>query len=444
MTSKNRFRCLLVFISVAALVATVSLLSSVSQADENPYEVWLVDQSNCNGLSYGGKIHIYSGQDLEGLDAQSPPPLAETIDLCGATSAMALAKTGANPVRPHMLLFNSDGSRAILAFVASGHVVIFDTETRTPIEVVRTSPGAGGARQAHAAFPAPDGSYILVANQNGKLLERIDTDYAAGTYTLNQAATIDLAACTTPNGLPCQDPLLRPDNAPICPIVDGTGDLAFVTLRGGGLFVVDARTTPMQIVGEYDTGTVRGNGCGGAQAGESMFINSGGGTPQNLHEFDLYRFPLSGYSPSNPPNTPAPQVIFADHAPERDSHGMVVTKGERYLWVLDRARNVAEVFDVASGTRTNTVDLRSDQNADPTPDLGVLSPSGHRIFVSLRGPNPLSGDSHVSTGARPGLGVIRIGEAGRSGVVKSVVPISNVDVGGVERGDAHAIGLRLK
>ncbi len=41
-----------------------------------------------------------------------------------------------------------------------------------------------------------------------------------------------------------------------------------MTLRGGGLFVVDAKATPMAIVGEYDKTTVKGNGCGGVQVGE--------------------------------------------------------------------------------------------------------------------------------------------------------------------------------
>ena len=35
----------------------------------------------------------------------------------------------------------------------------------------------------------------------------------------------------------------------------------FVTLRGGGLFIVDAKATPMQIVAEYDIDTVHPNGC---------------------------------------------------------------------------------------------------------------------------------------------------------------------------------------
>lgn len=430
---------LLAFIALAALLT----VPGAALTEDRSFEVWLVDQSNCSGRSYGGTIYIYEGADLEELEADPPAP-TDVIDLCGATSELTFQKTGANPVRPHMLLFNSSGTRAVLSFVASGHVVVFDTQTRAPIEALRMSPGAGGARQAHAAFPSPDGSYILVANQNGKLLERIDTNYSTDTYTINNSATLDLANCVTPNGLPCQDAALRPDNAPICPIVDSSGGLAFVTLRGGGLFVVDPRTSPMTIVGEYDRNLVHGNGCGGAQAGGSMFLNSGGGTASNHHEFDLYRFPLAGYSSSNPPNSPLPAVLFSDDSGERDSHGMVVTKDERFLWVFDRAANVAEVFDVVSGERVNTVGLGSTQSSDPTPDLAAISPAGNRIFVSLRGPNPLSGDPHVSTGSTPGIGVIQVREAWSNGALRKVVHISNRDGQGVERADAHGIAVRRK
>ena len=41
---------------------------------------------------------------------------------------------------------------------------------------------------------------------------------------------------------PCQAAGVRPDNAPICPFVASDNGPAFVTLRGGGLFVVDHTT----------------------------------------------------------------------------------------------------------------------------------------------------------------------------------------------------------
>jgi hypothetical protein len=426
------------------LAALCALALPAAPARAQDFEVWLVDQSNTIGLAHGGKILVYEGSDLMGESVSGVTPIA-TIDLAAETDALCFAATGAHVVRPHMLFFNATRSHAVLSFVASGHVVVFDAVSRTPVACLRASPGAGGARQAHAAFPSPDDRYIVVANQNGKLLERIDADFENQVFVLDPAATIDLANCVTPSGAPCQLAGVRPDNAPICPIVDSASARVFVTLRGGGLFVVDLASTPMRILAEYDRATVHGNGCGGAEAGGSMFINSGGGTASNLHEFDVYRFPLQGYDAMNPPNTPAIEVVFSDDAGgERDSHGTIVTRHDRYLWVGDRAANLVEVFDVETGAHEATLDLTGPDSDDPTPDLGDIAPSGNRAFFALRGPNPLSGDPHVATGTTPGLMVLQVTQGGRHGVVKGVVPVTNRDAAGIERADPHALRVRRR
>ncbi len=421
-----------------------------TSASARPFEVWLVDQSNSNlTAGYGGRIYIYDGKDVNGDGAARITP-TDVIDLAGATDALCMTLSNpAHPVRPHMLLFNSTHTHAILSFVASGHVVIFDAVTRAPLSCIRTSLGTNGLRQAHAAFPAPDDSYILVANQNGKLLERIDTNYDANTFTLNPAATINLATCTTPNGVACELVGVRPNNVPICPIIDSSSNFGFVTLGGGGLFVVNPTTTPMVILAEYTQATVHGNGCGGLEANGRMYLNSGAGaSATNPSEFDVYAFPLSGYAATNPPNTPAPRIVFSDDttppAHERDSHGSVATKHDRYLWVFDRATNVAEVFHTSTHAHVNTVALAGTSSTDPTPDLSDISPSGHRIFVSLRGPNPLSGSPHVATGGTPGLGIIRVNQGGKNGSLKRIVSITNKDATGKELADAHGIRVRLK
>lgn len=232
-------------------------------------------------------------------------------------------------------------------------------------------------------------------------------------------------------------------------VPDSSGTLAFVTLRGGGLFVIDPTTMPMKIVAEYDRTTVHANGFAGVEVNGHMYINSGaGGAASNPSEFDLYRFPLSAIVAGNPPNAPASSVVFSDDtvppAHERDSHGLVATKQNRYIWVFDRAANVAEVFDTSSDSRVSTIDLVHPSAEHPTPDLADISPSGNRIFVSLRGPNPLSGSPHAATGSTPGLGVIQLTQGGKVGELKSVVPISNIDAAGVERADSHGIRVRRK
>jgi DNA-binding beta-propeller fold protein YncE len=410
---------------------------------EPAYEVWAIDQSNSFGKTYGGTLYIYDGAELErakGISSAVP----QKIDLGDAAATLCLLKTGANPVRPHMLAINAGQSHAIVSFVASGHVLILDARSRSPVDCIRTSVGAGGARQVHFAIPSPDQTYLAVANQNGKLFERIDTDYANNLFFLNTAAGIDLANCTTPNGAPCQAPGLRPDNAPICPIIESTSRYTFVTLRGGGLFVVDSKQTPMQIVAEYDEHTVHPNGCLGAQVGDKMYVDSGGGTASHLYGADIYAFPVSGFSPTNPPNIPLPRVVLSDASEHADAHGATLTKHQRYLWVADRGRNFIWVIDTATDHLVNTIPLAGALSDDPTPDLIAVSPNGSHVFMTLRGPNPLTADPHVSTGSTPGVGVIKVREGGRNGWFEALAPASNIDAAGVERADSHALSIRLK
>jgi hypothetical protein len=207
---------------------------------------------------------------------------------------------------------------------------------------------------------------------------------------LDPAATINLATCTTPNGLPCQSLTLRPDNAPICPIIDSTSQYTFVTLRGGGLFIVDSTQTPMQIVAEYDDDVVAANGCLGAEVPGKMYIDSGGGTPTNLFQANLYAFPVTGFSPANPPNTPAPRVIFSEDVEDADAHGAALTNHLKYLWIADRGRNFLFVVDTATDEVVNRIPLETGFAPDPTPDLLAVSPNGSHAFMSLRGPNPLT------------------------------------------------------
>ena len=200
----------------------------------------------------------------------------------------------------------------------------------------------------------------------------------------------------------------------------------------------------MQIVAEYDIHTVHPNGCLGAQVGEKMYVDSGGGTASHLFGADIYAFPVSGFSPLNPPNTPAPRVVLSDASEDADAHGATLTKHQRYLWIADRGRNFLWVIDTETDGLVNTIELEGSVSDDPTPDLLVTSPNGSHVFMSLRGPNPLTADPHVSTGNTPGVGVIKVTEGGAGGKFEYVARVSNIDSANVERADVHAMTIRLK
>ena len=134
------------------LAATVTVLAS----GQNTYEVWAIDQSDSFGKTYGGTIYIWDGHDLENKKRRTRSNGEGEPGRSGGGSVPG-ARTGANPVRPHMLTMNQSNTHAIISFVASGHVLFLKAETREPVVCIRTSVGStGGVRQVHQSFPAPD------------------------------------------------------------------------------------------------------------------------------------------------------------------------------------------------------------------------------------------------------------------------------------------------
>lgn len=427
-----------------AAIGAIACTGDAGPDAAEPYEVWVLDQSDSPGAAFGGTVYVYTDAQLRDTTSANTSPRLR-IDLAGAAAELCQQRTGAPPVRPHMVRINDARTHAIIAFVASGHVLFLDAGTGAPVECMRASRSATG-QQAHAAYPTPDGRYVLVANQNGKRLERIAVDYAAGTFTHDTAAMLDLATCTTPAGAPCEAPGTRPDNAPVCPYMSAAG-LAFVTLRGGGLLVVDVRDTPMRIVAEYDSAHVRGNGCGGVEVAGHMYVNAGGrpGVQEHmqLYGFDVYRFAIDGFDDRAgplPANSPPRTVLWSvDGA--HDSHGMVATPDGRYVWVFDRHGDTAEIFETAHGSHVRSVSLNGALTDNAAPDIAAMAPAGDRIFVALRGPSPLSGDPHNATGSTPGLGIIELQDGGSNGRLARIIRMGNSD-GSADRADPHAVAVR--
>lgn len=447
----RRFTLTTFVVTLFLALATLSPVGA-SASNKSDHEVWMLDQSGlppatAPATDIGGRLYIFDGSKLSGNAASKAKP--EVFDLAALVQQLDNA---AAPRRPHYISFNASHTHAIISFVATGHVLIIEAATRTPVFVVDVG------TQAHAAVPSPDESYILVANQNGKLLQRINTDYASNTFVLDNNATLNLADGTTPSGAlkqfgPAGQLGARPDNAPILALPDSTSKLAFVTLRGGGLFVVDPRATPMAIVGEYTNATIEPAGLLAIQKRDKLYFNSGGGGGAELgFQSVLYSLPVSAFSATpNPypaPDTPAPAVVF-DHGNQGvDSHGLLLTKHERFLWVADRAANRIIVVNTETGSVINEIKLLGTASKDPAPDILGISPDGNRIYVTLRGPKPLTGNNaqlNNAQGQTPGLGVIQVKQGGKDGILKTVFPVSNFDsTDNEERADPHGLAVRRR
>jgi hypothetical protein len=127
---------------------------------------------------------------------------------------------------------------------------------------------------------------------------------------------------------------------------------------------------------------------------------------------------------------------------EHDSHGMVMTGGAGFLWVMDRHADVVEVLATADGAHVRTLPLNGALTDNAAPDLADAAPSGDLVFVAFRGPTPLSGDPHNAKGSTPGLGILEVLDGGRNGRLLGIVRLTNVGSDGVERADPHALRVR--
>jgi hypothetical protein len=100
--------------------------------------------------------------------------------------------------------------------------------------------------------------------------------------------------------------------------------------------------------------------------------------------------------------------------------------------------------DTRTDQVVNRIQLVNELTEDPTPDLLSVSPKGSHVFMSLRGPVPLTADPHVSTGTTPGIGVLKVLAGGRSAQFEAIARISNIDTTGTERADVHASTVRVR
>ncbi len=379
-------------LSLVALIALVPAALAPVAASADTYEVWVVDQANPQ--QGGDRLYIFSpGAWTEARETHYLWERAEGV--------------GDGPgTRPHLLTFNATHSHGLLANVASGHVYVIRTADRAIVASVDVG------EQAHGAVASPDGSQILVSNQNGKRLARIRSNFATETFAHDAAADLDLAALENPD---------QPDNAPICPTMYvGDSGKAYVTLRGGGLYVVDTNATPMQVTRQFTRDEIAPAGCGGIAHDGRVYVNSGSPTDGHIYVFDGATDDLLKTIPTGTYGT--------------DAHGMVIVGG-RYLWMSNRGDgdNIV-ILDTATQEIVGAID-----GVGAAPDILDVSPSGDLVFATLRGPKNLTGGPSA-VGETPGVAVLLVDGAGAAGRRVSFIPIGMQ--GPASPADPHAVAVR--
>jgi YVTN family beta-propeller protein len=350
------------------------------------YEIWVPDQGT-------NKIHIYSPQLEE---------IGDPIDL-GALDI----------VRPHMIDFDSQYRYAFVANTVSGTVTVIRTADRTVMANVET--GAG----SHMAAVTPDDSAVWVAAIGDRQFSEIPLDLDDPEPEFEVARVIDMSEALD------EAPYDYPSAGAVCHQYTADSRYAYLTLGPGalqgGLVVVDLESA--ELVEFFDPAVVKAN-CGLAltRDGRKMYANWSGNVATDT-EGEWYVF-----------DTATHELLHQDSSRGVDAHGVRFTPDGRRLWMVNRATSDAIIID----PRTDRI-VRKLRFVGQSPDILDFSPDGTYAFISLRGPNPLSGP-HAIAGDTPGFAVVRV-PSGRLLTIVELPP--EYDENDNLLNDPHGIGVRV-
>ncbi|MWV64529.1 cell surface protein [Halorubrum sp. JWXQ-INN 858] len=377
-------------------------------ADDEPaeseptYEIWGADQGT-------NTIYIHRPTDDGGFEQ------VDEIDT-GAVGGEV----------PHMVDYTSDYEYAAVACTVGGRTLIYRTEDRELVANLET--GAG----SHFAGFSPDDEYVHVDVIGEEKIVRIDADLENETF--EQVAEIDVREDETIVDAGIET------GSPICHQYAQDGR----SLHTLGPSYHDAA---LVIVDHDDFSVDR------AYPGEEVPTNCG----TVSHPTDE-KFYLTAGLPSDPDADPEEEPEAAagvgdfyvyDTADDEvatvgstggvDAHGFWFTPDGEELWVLNRETNDGVILDPGTDEVVDEIDaFGPEQHDDPTesdaPDIMWASPDGEYMFVTLRGPNPLSGDPHAATGINPGYAVFDVESRERVDLVQP--DGDNPD------SDFHGIGVR--
>ena len=374
--------------------------------DEVPaYEVWALDQGT-------DTIYLYE-PDEDGYGGDEPFAHAETIDLNDLLD-------DEGPIVPHMIDYSSDYEYAAIACTAGARTLVFRTDDRELVAELDT--GAG----SHFAGFSPDDEYLHVDAIGEEAIVRVEADLADEDFEIVEE--IDLREDETVLDAGIES------GAPICHQYarDGRSLHTLGPAYGDGALVV---------VDHEEFAVDR------AYSNDELPTNCGT-VPHPTEE----KFYLTAGAPSDPDedgsgvgdyyvyDTAEDEVLVDGESTEGvDAHGFWFTPDGEELWVLNRETNDGVVVDPETDDVVAEIEAFGPEDGeDPgdsdAPDIMWSSPEGDRMYVTLRGPNPVSGAPHAATGVNPGFSVLDVES-------REIVHVEVPDPDD-EDSDFHGIGVR--
>jgi DNA-binding beta-propeller fold protein YncE len=339
---------------VALLLAVAGCARSDATAAAPDFEIWAMDQGT-------HVIHVFD------------PDFVEVARIDMEAHGMRV---------PHMIEFTSDHRYAFVAAPATGNTAVIRTADREVVAMIATGP------RTHHAAVSPDDRTVLVSvigaadtPWDGKLVE-IDVDLESERFTVGR----ELVIADDPVFAERRDEFVATGGA-VCLAYTADGSAAYVTLGPGldegGVVVVDP--TELRLVQVFPPGTVDAN-CGTllSPTGEHMYLVGGDREVGVWHAVD----------------TRTHEPVHRAETRGHDAHGSWVSPDGSEYWLVNRVTSNAIVVD----TRTHEV-LDEIEFVGKTPDIVSMSPDGRHVYITLRGPNPVT-MPHVAVGETPGIAVI--------------------------------------
>lgn len=369
--------------------------------DEDGYEIWAADQGR-------DVVHIYEPAGEEAFEE------TDTIDV-----AADVGDPDVDNYVPHMLDYSSDYEYAAIACTAGGRVLVYRTEDRELVGDLVT-----GAGSHFASFnPADDQLTVDVIGENR--IAKVEADLEAETF--QEVDDISIA----------EDTPLGGDNDPVCHQFDGNGRSIHTlgpSYLDAGVVVVDHDQFS---VTQSFTGDELPANCGTVpHPDEEKFYLTAGlpSDPDGERELadgvgDFYVLDTDGEI----------EIRRQEGTRGIDAHGFWFPPGQDELWLLNRETNDGVVIDPDTDNVIDEIDAFGPATAADTgdrdaPDIMWSSPDGEFLFVTLRGPNPLSGDPHASTGVNPGFAVFDVEARERIDLIQPAADDPDSDF--------HGIGVR--
>lgn len=385
------------------------------------YEVWSLDQGT-------DQIHVYDSLGYR---------MVATVDVRPA----ALAGRGFQHVPagprtvPHMIDFDSQDRYAFVAATAGAATIVIDARSKEVVEVLGT--GAGSHMVAvtpddSAAWVGAIGTQEMVEITLGRLNSARPTfDLSARLKVSELLAPIEAA---NPGWLPADPVGMQPfkyvSYSPVCHQYSPDGTEAWVTLgpgwQQGGLFVLDLATH--EVTAAWEPNLVKAN-CGVSVTADIAVANwSGRVVPDADTAGEWYVFDRVS------------KVALGAHSAAfgavkgLDAHALRLTPDGSSYWMVNRNSSDGLVIDADASTVTLEITSGLD-----TPDILDFAPDSSRVFVSQRGPLPVSGAPHAATGDEPGVVVM---DAATGQRVAFLAPPVTVNSDGVILNDIHGVGVR--